>query len=543
MKTFSRLARLCTAASFVTISALSSPRLAYAAGATLTVNSNSDADVNGDSKCTLREAISAANNNADYNECTSSGYGNDLIQFSISGSTKITLGSPLPTVSSAGTLTINGSNGGAPVVIDGAGSHQIFHVAGTLTLGGLTLQHAAADPGGAIFNNTGAHLIVLNSTFRNNVETGTAGGGAILNWGSATIANSTFYGNKATYGGAVGSNSATLSIYNSTFSSNIATTDQGALSVWKGGTPPSITYVYNTILGNSSAPSDCGADGLGTLSGSNNIVETGSSCSAITSSTADPKLGSATGSPAYFPLLTGSPAIDKGNNTKCAGAPVNNLSQNRIPRPQDGNNDSSAVCDIGSFEKPMTKTFVSTASLDGWVLESSETSNLGGSMDASSLTVRLGDDGSDRQFRSILSFNTSGLPDSAVIMGVTLKVKKQGIAGGGDPVTIFQGFVAAVRKGFFGSASSLQTADFAAYANKTLLPVSPSLISGGYSISLTSAKAYVNKLSTNGGVTQIRLRFKLDDNDNLAANYLSLYSGNSSTTTYRPQLLVTYYVP
>jgi hypothetical protein len=49
-------------------------------------------------------------------------------------------------------------------------------------------------------------------------------------------------------------------------------------------------------------------------------------------------------------------------------------------------------------------------------------------------------------------------------------------------------------------------------------------------------------LATNGGLTQIRLRFKLDDNNNALANYLSLYSGNALAAN-RPQLVITYYVP
>jgi hypothetical protein len=40
----------------------------------------------------------------------------------------------------------------------------------------------------------------------------------------------------------------------------------------------------------------------------------------------------------------------------------------------------------------------------------------------------------------------------------------------------------------------------------------------------------------------MRLRFKLDDNNNTIANYLSLYSGNASATS-RPLLIVEYYVP
>jgi hypothetical protein len=52
----------------------------------------------------------------------------------------------------------------------------------------------------------------------------------------------------------------------------------------------------------------------------------------------------------------------------------------------------------------------------------------------------------------------------------------------------------------------------------------------------------VNKSTARSGLTQIRLRFKLDDNNNRIANYLSVYSGNAPSSS-RPQLVVTYYVP
>ena len=61
-------------------------------------------------------------------------------------------------------------------------------------------------------------------------------------------------------------------------------------------------------------------------------------------SSTNPLLGVLTGSPAYFPLNAGSPAIDKGDDPICAAAPVNNQSQNGVTRPQ------GAHCDIGSYE-------------------------------------------------------------------------------------------------------------------------------------------------------------------------------------------------
>jgi hypothetical protein len=190
-----------------------------------------------------------------------------------------------------------------------------------------------------------------------------------------------------------------------------------------------------------------------------------------------------------------------------------------------------------------TATFTSTGSRDGWILESSHTSNHGHSLSSGSSTLRLGDDASKKQYRSVLSFTTSGLPDDAVITGVTLRVRRQGVAGGGNPVTMFRGFMADIKKGHFGTSTGLQASDFQASASKSSYgPWTPSLLSNWYSIDLTGASAYVNKLSSNSGTTQIRLRFKLDDNGNRKANYLSLYSGNASASL-RPQLVVTYYTP
>jgi len=187
------------------------------------------------------------------------------------------------------------------------------------------------------------------------------------------------------------------------------------------------------------------------------------------------------------------------------------------------------------------KTFKSVAAQDGWILESTETSGNGGSMNSSSTLLYLGDNAAKKQYRSILSFNTSSLPDNAVVTKVTLKFKKQGVAGGGDPVTTFQGFMADVKKGLFGTAP-LALGDFKTAANKTVASTSPTLTSGWYSLNLTPAKNVINKLTTGGGLTQIRIRFKLDDNNNAIANYLKVYSGNAGATN-RPQLIIEYYVP
>jgi Leucine-rich repeat (LRR) protein len=187
-------------------------------------------------------------------------------------------------------------------------------------------------------------------------------------------------------------------------------------------------------------------------------------------------------------------------------------------------------------------TLKSSGAQDGWVLESSETSGIGGAMNSSATTLRLGDSAAKQQYRSILSFSTGSLPDTAVIIYVTLKVEQQSITGGGDPVTIFGGFVADIKNGFFSTTSALQVSDFQVSPSKTYGPFDAALASNWYTLYLTGAGPFVNKLDTNGGLTQIRLRFKLDDNNNTAANYLSLFSGDAPAAS-RPQLVVTYYVP
>ncbi len=190
----------------------------------------------------------------------------------------------------------------------------------------------------------------------------------------------------------------------------------------------------------------------------------------------------------------------------------------------------------------LTTTILSGSKSDGWVLESGENTNIGGSLNSTSTTLRLGDDASRKQYRSILSFSTGpGLPDTAIVTKVTLKVRQSGIIGGGNPVTILLGFMADIKKGFLGTPA-LQTSDFQTPASGTYGPFLTAPSGGWYNINLTAGKLHINKLAVLSGLTQIRLRFKLDDNNNAIANYLSLFSGNAPLAS-RPQLIIEYYVP
>jgi len=188
----------------------------------------------------------------------------------------------------------------------------------------------------------------------------------------------------------------------------------------------------------------------------------------------------------------------------------------------------------------LTKSYRSVGSQDGWVLESSETSNVGGTMNTAATVFYLGDDASNRQYRAILSFNTSGLPDDAVITKVTLKIKKQGLVGS-NPFNNHQGLLVDIKKPYFGNALALAAHDFQAIVSKSAVGTFGTTASSGwYSATLLNkAYPYINRT----GTTQLRLRFTLDDDNNNTADYMKFFSGNYGTATDRPLLVIQYYVP
>lgn len=192
-----------------------------------------------------------------------------------------------------------------------------------------------------------------------------------------------------------------------------------------------------------------------------------------------------------------------------------------------------------SITNVVSASFKSEAAYDGWVLESSETSKTGRTFDKQSTTVNTGDDQRDRQYRSILSFNTGSLPNTAVIVSAQLKVKRQGLEGV-DAFTTHGALVLEIRNGVFGSSTELQAGDFSALASSGAIrdPLA-GLTSSWYSVELSNANlALINKI----GRTQFRLFFSRDDDDDLSADYIKFFSGNSIDANM-PELVITYYVP
>ena len=193
--------------------------------------------------------------------------------------------------------------------------------------------------------------------------------------------------------------------------------------------------------------------------------------------------------------------------------------------------------------RPKTLTFQSQGTRDGWLLESSENSNMGGSINASAATLYVGDDAADKEYRSILHFNTGSLPDAAVIMNATLKLKKQGVVGS-DPFTTNGSLRTVVFKPYFGGDVALWAHDFSAESggNNQLIAgtFNPTPVNNVYSAILNvTGEENINKV----GTTQFRLYFTTDDNDNQVADFIKFYSGDAQAIANQPALVVEYYVP
>lgn len=187
----------------------------------------------------------------------------------------------------------------------------------------------------------------------------------------------------------------------------------------------------------------------------------------------------------------------------------------------------------------VSATFTSNKVNDGYVIESGENSNIGGGINSTAGTSYVGDNAEDKQFRTILDFNTSALPDNAIIFRATLKIKKLSVTGT-DPFLTHQALLVDINSGPFG-ANALQVTDFQAPASLEAAAAIPNTpVDNWLSAALSEdAFAFINKT----GSTQFRLRFQIDDDDDLSADTLKLYSGDTATLDLRPALVIEYYLP
>ena len=198
------------------------------------------------------------------------------------------------------------------------------------------------------------------------------------------------------------------------------------------------------------------------------------------------------------------------------------------------------VDDIVLRGLPAQAVFRSAAANDGWVRESTEMSSVGGARNSVGVTCRVGDDALDRQYRSILDFQTRSLPDGAVIIGAVLEIK--GAGGTGTNPTLTHGsFTADIRTGAFHSVAALEVQDFqAAPTLRQAARFGPLSTDGWYRAAL---RAEALPLINTTGRTQVRLRFTVGDDDDEVADYLAFVCGDALAPARRPVLRVAYLLP
>lgn len=189
----------------------------------------------------------------------------------------------------------------------------------------------------------------------------------------------------------------------------------------------------------------------------------------------------------------------------------------------------------------VTVTFNSVGSQDGRLWESGENTNVGGggnSTDNTTAALRIGDTNVDEQYRSIVSFDTSSIPDTATVTAATLSLRR-GTSSGTNPFTTHGPCVADIVTGGFGGSTAFANGDWQAAATATsVATMSNPTANGSASTGTLSAagRSAVNKT----GTTQLRVYCTLDDNNDNGYDYIGFYAGENATVNNKPRLTVTY---
>jgi CSLREA domain-containing protein len=483
----------------------------------------------------------------------------------------------------------------------GSSGGAVFHGGGTLTVSGSTFSSNMADnsDGGGIYMGSGT-LTVTNSTFSGNTApningfAGGRGGGIFSGGGTVTVRNSTLSGNSAaSSGGGIFTgvlNYANTIVANSTggdcvtifVGTNIENlVEDGSCAAALTGDPMLGPLADNggptktMALLNSSPAIDAGSNATCAAAPVNNLDQRGrprpldgdgngtATCdigayeapkptiTTITADRPDPSMlsqsvavhvtvSSVSSTPTGTVSITGAGTncqITLSGGSGSCNVVFYSLGAKTLTATYNGNATHATSSHTVGHNVWLMMKFLSQPGNDGWVLESGENSNMGGSRNVTATTLRVGDNAQDRQYRSLLSFNTAGLPDAATIKRVLVYVRRSSITGT-NPFTTHGGLKVDIKKPYFGAAATLALHDFQASANLggACTIGTTSTASGWHRCTTgTGAFQYVNKI----GTTQFRLRFPTGDNDDLGADVLNLFSGNAISAN-RPYIVVWY---
>lgn len=209
------------------------------------------------------------------------------------------------------------------------------------TISGNRLTGSGGRNGGGISFQNNVSASLFNSTVESNYAP-YSGGIFVTEYSNVSLTNSTVSGNTANEAGGIRtSNNSSLTLTNSTIADNTASGALGVQLVFS-----SSGYFYNSIIADSYGGGfGCAVgDGASVVAGADNIIEDdGCTTSAIDTDPGLDRLALNGGLTRTHALLTGSAAIDAGDNTDCGTGQTVALDQRGAAR-----NDGS--CDIGAYE-------------------------------------------------------------------------------------------------------------------------------------------------------------------------------------------------
>lgn len=199
-----------------------------------------------------------------------------------------------------------------------------------------------------------------------------------------------------------------------------------------------------------------------------------------------------------------------------------------------------------NVEPPRSMMIYSESDFDGSIIESAEGSQEGGTADAAGTSFHFGDDASNRRYRGFFSFDTSVIPDNAVITAAQVGFTRVSLVGN-DPWT-FGGSLVDTDYGtldmaipHFGSTPSLQPQDWQAPADvedagRYIVP---------YKDGLTVMDLLIpeaRQLLAASDRAQFRLRMEeRGTNFNNAPDFIRIATGSASESQ-RPFLHIEYYL-